>query len=113
MRCIVVTVSADMECRSDRVFAIKVIGLCEIAPAPRRFLKQNVPCEAFWGNIMERCHRNPVPRPRSAVVWYSAGFPCKAFSSLRIDGERALCVAVVAFICVLVVTIMVVHVTLS
>ena len=60
-----------------------VIALCERAAGPRKWLKANVPHEVLFDDLFTRNHKSPSPRPRGPPAWYSAGFPCKAFSLLR------------------------------
>ncbi len=57
--------------------------MSEIAKGPTMFLKQNIESEVFYSDVLSRNHKKPVPRPSEEPMWYTAGFPCKAFSSLR------------------------------
>ena len=61
----------------------EVLAMSEIAKGPTMFLKQNIESEVFYSDVLIRNHKNPVPRPSEEPMWYTAGFPCKAFSSLR------------------------------
>ena len=56
----------------------KTMVACDYATGPQKFSRINVQVAEFQPNLMLR-----TPTPPKSILLYTAGFPCKPFSSLR------------------------------
>ena len=56
----------------------KTVVACDYATGPQKFSRRNVQVAEFQPNLMLR-----TPTPPKSILLYTAGFPCKPFSSLR------------------------------
>ena len=58
------------------------MSACDYAAGPQKFARRNIDCQIYHPDLFDK---DTTTIPTHSTVLYTAGFPCKAFSSLRAE----------------------------
>jgi site-specific DNA-cytosine methylase len=71
-------------------FAMKAMGMdvinlsgCDYAAGPQKFARRNIDCQSYHPDLFNKS----AETPSHSTIVYTAGFPCKPFSSLRTSSQ--------------------------
>jgi site-specific DNA-cytosine methylase len=69
-----------------KTMGMKVInlGACDYAAGPQKFARRNIDCQTYHPDLF---NKSTAGTPSHSTIFYTAGFPCKPFSSLRSSSQ--------------------------